>query len=63
MKDLKNILKLICIVAYPVAVVGGIGYCIYYRQYVVVASIFFLGVMAWPAWRKLFPEKQKPPEE
>jgi len=59
MKDLKNILKLICIVAYPVAVIGGIGYCIYYKQYVVAAGIFLLGVMAWPTFRNLWPKEEK----
>lgn len=59
MKDLKNIAKLVLMVAYVIAVIAGIGYCIYYKQYVVAASIFLLGVMAWPTFRKLWPEKAK----
>lgn len=58
-KDLKNILKLALMIAYVVAVIGGIGYCCYYKQYVVAASIFLLGVMAWPTFRMLWPEKAK----
>ncbi len=59
MKDLKNILKLILMIAYVVAVIGGIGYCGYYKQYVVAASILLLGIMAFPTWRQLWPEKSK----
>ena len=57
--DLKNIIKTVLILAYAIAVIGGIGYCCYIKQYVVAACIFLLGVMAWPTFRMLWPEKAK----
>jgi len=62
MKDLKNIAKLILMIAYVIAVIGGIGYCCYYKQYLVATCIFLLGVMAWPTFRKMWPEKVKKEE-
>ena len=62
MNDLKNIIKTVLILAYAIADLGGIGYCCYIKQYVVAACIFLLGVMAWPTFRKMWPEKVKKEE-
>lgn len=59
MKDLKNIIRLFGIVMYPVAVIGGVGYCCYIHQYLIAAAIIILGIEAFPTWRKLWPEKSK----
>lgn len=59
MNDLKNILKLIGMAAYVVAVIGGIGYCCYLHKYLIAASILVLAIMAWPTFRKLWPESKK----
>lgn len=58
-KDLKNILRLIGIVAYVVAVIGGIGYTCYLHKYLIAVCIVYLAVLAFPTWRKLWPGDTK----
>ncbi|MBO4657965.1 MAG: hypothetical protein J5639_09360 [Bacteroidales bacterium] len=56
--DLKNILKLCGMAAYVIAVIGGIGYTAMQHHYLIAAAIIVLAVMAWPTFRKLWPEKE-----
>lgn len=57
MNDLKNIMKLLGIAAYLLAVIGGIGYVLYMKHYLIAISIVILAVMAWPTFRKLWPSR------
>ena len=59
MKDLKNIIRLFGIVMYPVAVIGGVGYCCYLHKYLIAVCIVYLAVLAFPTWRKLWPGDTK----
>ena len=57
MKDLKNILKLICFALYALAVIGGTAYCIWINKWLFAIAILALGVMAFPFVKKIWPTK------
>lgn len=63
MNDLKNILKLLGMAAYVLAVIGGIGYTCYQKHYLIAASIAVLAVMAWPTFKKLWPKNEVKEQE
>ena len=61
MKDLKNILKLMCFALYALAVIGGTGYCIYIHKWLFAIAILAVGVMAFPFIKKIWPTAENSP--
>jgi hypothetical protein len=61
MKDLKNILRLICFCLYALAVIGGFGYCGYIHKWLFAIAILALGAMAFPFVKKLWPTVENSP--
>lgn len=53
--ELINIAKLMGIVAYILAAIGGIGYTCMLHKYFIALAIAVLAVMAWPTFRSLWP--------
>ena len=54
---MKNILKLFGIAAWALGTIGGIGYAIYSKAYLIAIAIAVLGAMAFPTVKKWFPSK------
>lgn len=57
MRDLINILKLICFALYALAVIGGTGYCLYIHKWLFAIAILGVGAMAFPFIKKIWPKK------
>lgn len=57
MRDLINILKLICFALYALAVIGGTGYCLYIHKWLFAIAILGVGAMAFPFIKKIWPTK------
>lgn len=51
---MSKILSLICLALWAVGTIGGIGYAVYAREYVIAAAVAVVGVMAFPTARKCF---------
>lgn len=61
MKDLKNILRLICFALYALAVIGGTGYCLYIHKWIFAIAILGVGAMAFPFIKKIWPRVENSP--
>lgn len=53
---MKMFVKFFVIVAYILAVLGGIGYTWYDGAYVIAAAIIVLALMAFPVFKRFFDE-------
>lgn len=45
---LINALRMLCIMAYAIATIAGIGNCCMIGEYVTAVAILILAIMAWP---------------
>lgn len=55
---MKKFLQFFEMVAYVVGAIGGFGYALYSRAYLIAICIVILAVMAFPAFRKCWPSKE-----
>ena len=49
---MKKILFFFGLCAYVLGSIGGLGYCLYYHQYVIAVSVAILAGMAFPTAKK-----------
>ena len=54
MEQAKQILRLVILMAYALGAIGGTGYAIYSRAYVIAVAVVVLAVLAFPVVRKIF---------
>lgn len=54
MKQAKQILRLVILMAYAMGAIGGTGYALYSRAYVIAIAVVVLAVLAFPVVRKIF---------
>lgn len=59
MEQAKQILRLVILMAYAMGAIGGTGYAIYSRAYVIAAAVVALAVLAFPVVRKNFQDLTK----
>lgn len=51
---MKKILYFVVICLYALGVIGGLGWTLYNRAYLIAFGVFVLGVMAFPTLRAVF---------
>lgn len=59
MEQAKQILRLVILMAYALGAIGGTGYAIYSRAYVIEAAVVVLAVLAFPVVKKIFQDWTK----
>lgn len=55
---MKKFLQFFEMVAYILGAIGGFGYALYSRAYLIAICIVVLAWMAWPEFRKCWPSKE-----
>lgn len=59
MEQAKQILRLVFLVAYALGAIGGTGYALYSRAYVIAIAVVVLAVLAFPVVKKIFQDWTK----
>ena len=59
MEQAKQILRLVILMAYALGAIGGTGYAIYSRAYVIAIAVVVLAVLALPVVIKIFQDLTK----
>ena len=54
MEQAKQILRLVILMAYAMGAIGGTGYALYSRAYLIAIAVVVLAVLAFPVVRKIF---------
>ena len=54
MEQAKQILRLVILMAYAMGAIGGTGYALYSRAYVIAIAVVVLALLAFPVVRKIF---------
>lgn len=54
MEQAKQILRLVVLMAYAMGAIGGTGYALYSRAYLIAIAVVVLAVLAFPVVRKIF---------
>lgn len=53
---LKGIISMFLLMLYAMGSIGGFGYAMYCKAYVIAAAVLIVAVMAFPTIRKVFKE-------
>ena len=53
---LKGIISMFLLMLYAMGTIGGFGYAMYCKAYVIAAAVLIVAVMAFPTIRKVFKE-------
>ena len=59
MEHAKQILRMVILMAYALGAIGGTGYAIYSRAYVIAIVVVVLAVLAFPVVKKIFQDWTK----
>ena len=59
MEQAKQILRMVILMAYVMGAVGGTGYALYCRAYVIAIAVVVLAVLAFPVVKKIFQDWTK----
>lgn len=59
MEQAKQILRLVILMAYAMGAIGGTGYALYSRAYLIAIAVVVLAVLAFPVVRKIFQDLTK----
>lgn len=56
---LKGIISMFLLMLYAMGSIGGFGYAMYCKAYVIAAAVLVLAIMAFPTAKRLFQEWTK----
>ena len=56
---LKGIISMFLLMLYAMGSIGGFGYAMYCKAYVIAAAVLVLAIMAFPTAKRLFKEWTK----
>ena len=59
MEHAKQILRMVILMAYVMGAIGGTGYALYCRAYVIAIAVVVLAVLAFPVVKKIFQDWTK----
>ncbi len=59
MEQAKQILRMVILMAYALGAIGGTGYALYCRAYVIAIAVVVLAVLAFPVVKKIFQDWTK----
>lgn len=59
MEQAKQILRMVILMAYVMGAIGGTGYAIYSRAYLIAAAVVVLALLAFPVVKKIFQDWTK----
>lgn len=59
MEQAKQILRLVILMAYAMGAIGGTGYALYSRAYLIAIAVVVLAVLAFPVVWKIFQDLTK----
>ena len=59
MEQAKQILRMVILMAYVMGAIGGTGYALYCRAYVIAIAVVVLAVLAFPVVKKIFQDSTK----
>ena len=59
MEQAKQILRMVILMAYIMGAIGGTGYGLYSRAYVIAIAVVVLAVLAFPVVKKIFQDWTK----
>ncbi len=59
MEQAKQILRMVILMAYVMGAIGGTGYALYCRAYVIAIAVVVLAVLAFPVVKKIFQDWTK----
>ena len=59
MEQAKQILRMVILIAYVMGAIGGTGYALYCRAYVIAIAVVVLAVLAFPVVKKIFQDWTK----
>ena len=54
MEQAKQILRLVILMAYAMGAIGGTGYALYSRAYLIAIAVVVLALLAFPVVKKIF---------
>lgn len=59
MEQTKQILRLVILMAYALGAIGGTGYALYSRAYLIAIAVVVLALLAFPVVKKIFQDWTK----
>ena len=59
MEHAKQILRMVILMAYALGAIGGTGYALYNRAYVIAIAVVVLALLAFPVVKKIFQDWTK----